>query len=152
MPWYVLKTKPKSEMKVTDRLTKLGVNVCCPTRIEHRQWSDRIKKVETPLLPSMVLVELQNKERNIVFNVPGVLRYLFWMGKPAEVSEEEIEVLKEMQENKSNILTIEQLEVGKEVDINNFGSETKKGVVKKISENKCWVVLKNLGYVVQLKI
>src|SRR5690554_1262805 len=151
MPWYVLITKPKNEKKVEARLQQLGVNVCCPTRIEHRQWSDRVKKVETPLLPSMILVNLENKEREIVFEVPGVLRYLFWMGKPAEVNEDEIEALNEMQSNQASIIKVEQLKEGSEIDIDNLGSDVKKGVVKKISGNQCWVVLKNLGYVVKMR-
>ena len=32
---------------------------------------------------------------NIVFNVPGVVRYLFWLGKPAVIHDQEIEVLKD---------------------------------------------------------
>jgi transcription antitermination factor NusG len=152
MPWYVLITKPKSEKKVESRLLQLDVKAYCPTRIERRQWSDRIKKVETPLLPSMILVNLEDKERDIVFEVPGALRYLFWMGKPAKVSEHEIDVLKEMSENQANIISVEQLKEGSEIDITNLGSETQKGVVRKISGNQCWVVLKNLGYVVKLRI
>ena len=62
MPWYVLVTKPRSELKVRDRLAVLGVSVCCPVRVEKRQWSDRVKKVDVPLLPSMVLVCLAAKD------------------------------------------------------------------------------------------
>lgn len=152
MPWYVLLTKPKFEKKVESNLGKIGIKAYCPTRIEHRQWSDRIKKVETPLLPSMILVELQNKDRDLVFQVAGALRYLFWMGKPAEVSQQEIDVLIEMENNQVNIIKVEQLQEGSEIDIENLGSGSKKGVIKKISGNQCWVVLKNLGYVVKLRI
>lgn len=152
MPWYVLLTKPKNEKKVESRLLQLGVEAYCPTRIEHRQWSDRIKKVETPLLPSMILVNIKDKDREIVFDVPGVSRYLFWMGKPAEVSQQEIDVLNEMSKNQTNIISVEQLKEGSEIDITNLGSETQKGVVRKISGNQCWVVLKNLGYVVKMKL
>ncbi|PWH86398.1 UpxY family transcription antiterminator [Brumimicrobium oceani] len=152
MPWYVLLTKPKSEKKVESRLLQLDVKAYCPTRIERRQWSDRIKKVETPLLPSMILVNLEDKERDIVFEIPGAVRYLFWMGKPAQVSEQEIDVLKEMSENQANVLSVEKIEVGKEVEIDNLGSEKQKGVIKKISGNQCWILLKNLGYVVKLRI
>lgn len=64
------------------------------------------------------------------------------MGKPAKVSEHEIDVLKEMSENQANIISVEQLKEGSEIDITNLGSETQKGVVRKISGNQCWVVLK----------
>jgi transcription antitermination factor NusG len=152
MPWYVLITKPKFEKKVENRLNKMGIPVCCPTRIERRQWSDRVKKVEVPLLPSMVLVDLTDKERANVFLAPGALRYLFWMGKPAEVSQQEVDALQDMKSNQANILEVKKIEEGDEIDLQNLGSGVKKGIVKQISGNQCWVVLKNLGYVVKLRI
>ena len=72
--WFVLCTKPRNELKVTERLTSIGVEVYTPTKIEVRQWSDRKKKVLVPLLPSMVLVQLLEKEVEVVFNVPGAVR------------------------------------------------------------------------------
>jgi len=44
-----------------------------------KQWSDRKKKTETPLIPSYVFVNIEEKNRNDVFEVPGVVRYLFWL-------------------------------------------------------------------------
>ncbi|WP_107040079.1 UpxY family transcription antiterminator [Brumimicrobium mesophilum] len=152
MPWYVLITKPKCEKKVEANLSKIGVKSYCPTRIERRQWSDRIKKVEIPLLPSMILVELLENERDIVFQVPGSLRYLFWMGKPAIVSDQEIEILNEIESDQVNFVKVEKLQEGNEIDIENLGSESKKGVIKKISGNQCWVTLKNLGYTIKFNI
>jgi len=88
--WFVLCTKPRNELKVTEWLTKIGVEVYTPTKIEVRQWSDRKKKVITPFLPSMVLVKLMEKEVSMVFEVPGVVRFLFEHGKRASVSNEEV--------------------------------------------------------------
>ncbi|HLV42365.1 MAG TPA: UpxY family transcription antiterminator [Brumimicrobium sp.] len=152
MPWYVLITKPKSEIKLSDRLSKMGIEVCCPTRIERRQWSDRVKKVEVPLLPSMILVNLPDKHRADVFQVPGAVRYLYWMEKPAEVSQQEVEALKEMTKNKANIVEVTRLKKGDEIELENLGSGVKKGIVKHISGNQCWVVLKELGYVVKVEL
>jgi len=88
--WFVLCTKPRNELKVTERLSKIGVKVYAPTKIEVRQWSDRKKKITIPLLPSMVLVQLLEKEVDRVFEIPGVLRFLFEHGKRASVSNEEV--------------------------------------------------------------
>jgi transcriptional antiterminator RfaH len=92
--WFVLCTKPKNELKVTERLTRIGIEVYSPTKIEVRQWSDRKKKVIVPLLPSMVLVQLLAKEVNLVFDVPGAVRFLFEHGKRASVSNEEVLAMK----------------------------------------------------------
>lgn len=152
MPWYVLITKPKNELKVTARLKALDLEVYCPTGIEVRQWSDRKKKVTVPLLPSMVLVNLTEKERPVVFGIPGVLRYLFWLGEPAIVPSEEVDVLKDIEEKKHQVVATEKLAVGQELDLEPFGLVAKKGTVKYVSGNQCWVILHNLGYVVKLKI
>lgn len=152
MSWYVLITKPKSEIKVAERLTKNGFEVCCPTRVEMRQWSDRKKKVTVPLLPSMILINIEEKDRAQVFIVPGVVRYLFWLGEPAIVPEKEVEVLKEIAEQKQKVISTEKIGIGQEIDLKEFGLTEKKGTVKYISGNQCWVVLHKLGYVVKLKI
>jgi transcriptional antiterminator RfaH len=92
--WFVLCTKPRNELKVTERLTRIGVAVYTPAKIEVRQWSDRKKKVLVPLLPSMVLVQLLEKEVDVVFDVPGAVRFLFEHGKRATVSNEEVLAMK----------------------------------------------------------
>mgnify|MGYP000285726105 FL=1 len=92
--WFVLCTKPRNELKVTEHLTRIGVEVYTPTKIEVRQWSDRKKKVSIPLLPSMVLVQLSEKEVDVVFDVPGAVRFLFEHGKRASVSNEEVLAMK----------------------------------------------------------
>ena len=42
--WFVVYTKPRTEIKVSQRLSVLGIENYTPTRMEVRQWSDRKKK------------------------------------------------------------------------------------------------------------
>ena len=56
----------------------MGIDNYCPTIIKQRKWSDRIKKLKVPALPSMVLVHIEDKNRNKVFDCPGVVRFLFF--------------------------------------------------------------------------
>ena len=88
--WFVVYTKPRNELKVSQRLSVLGVENYTPTKIEVRLWSDRKKKILVPLLPSMVLVSLHENEVNKVFDAPGVIRYMFEYGKRAIVSNEQV--------------------------------------------------------------
>jgi len=152
MPWFVLITAPKSEKKVAERLKQKGIEVCCPMKTEIRQWSDRKKKVEVPLLPSMLLVKLEEKERAKVFEVHGAVRYLFWLGAPATVSEAEIEALVEINAQHFNVVDIGPLQPGQKIDLEALGLKFEKGTVKYNSGNQCWVVLDNLGYVIKLQI
>ena len=90
MNWYVLYTKPKWEKKVTEKLQQIGITAYCPVISKVQQWSDRKKKVEMPLFSSYVFVQVEERDRNAVFAVSGVIRYLFWLGKPAIVKDREI--------------------------------------------------------------
>ncbi len=97
--WFVLYTKSRYEKKVADGLRQKSLEVYCPMRKTKRKWSDRYKWVEEPLFRSYCFVRLADKDRSEVFGVPGVVRYLFWLGKPAIVRDEEIEGLQEMLRN-----------------------------------------------------
>jgi transcription antitermination factor NusG len=149
--WHVIYTKPRAEKKVEERLNNIGIKAYCPVKQEIKQWSDRKKKILVPVLPSMVLVNIDEKERNKVFDIPGVVRYMFWLGKHAVVKEDEIDSLKNLL-NQNNIVSQETmaLKVGEKINVPGF--ENQSGKIKKISPNKIWVVLKELGYVIKLKI
>ena len=149
--WHVIYTKPRAEKKVEERLNNFGIEAYCPVKQQVKQWSDRKKKILVPVLPSMVLVNIDEKERNKVFDIPGVVRYMFWLGKHAIVKEEEVDLLKTIL-TQNNIVsqTTETLKVGETINVPGF--ENQSGIIKKISTNQIWVVLKNLGYVIKLKI
>ena len=149
--WNVIYTKPRAEKKVEERLNNFGITAYCPVKEDVKQWSDRKKKILVPVLPSMVLVNIDKNQRNKVFDIPGVVRYMFWLGKHAVVKEEEVDSLKILL-TQNNIVSQDTiaLKVGEKIDVPGF--ENQSGIIKKISNNQIWVVLKNLGYVIKLKV
>ena len=148
--WHVIYTKPRAEKKVEERLNNFGIEAYCPVKQEVKQWSDRKKKILVPVLPSMVLVNIDEKERNKVFDIPGVVRYMFWLKKHAIVKDDEVNTLKSLL-CQTNIISqnTETLKVGENINVPGF--ENQSGIIKKISNNQIWVVLKKLGYVIKLK-
>ena len=146
--WFVLCTKPRNELKVTERLTRIGVEVYAPTKVEVRQWSDRKKKVTIPLLPSMVLVQLLEKEVDVVFDVPGAVRFLFEHGKRASVSNEEVLAMKSylqmLVEKESKTLA-----VGDLVKVPLLEQEA---ILLSIKGKKCLAQLKKLGAIVSFQL
>ena len=148
--WHVIYTKPRAEKKVEERLNNFGIEAYCPVKQEVKQWSDRKKKILVPVLPSMVLVNIDVKERNKVFDIPGVVRYMFWLNKHAIVKDGEVASLKSLL-SQNNIISqnTETLKVGENINVPGF--ENQSGIIKKISNNQIWVVLKKLGYVIKLK-
>ena len=88
--WFVVHTRPQQELKVAERLSAMGITNYCPTISLVKQYSDRKKKVNKPLLSSYVMVELEEKERQKVFSCNGIVRYLFFLGKPAVIPASDI--------------------------------------------------------------
>ena len=124
----------------------MGIENYTPTRIEVRQWSDRKKKITVPLLPSMVLVSLHEKNVNKVFEVPGVVRYLFEKGKRAEVSNEEVLSMKYYLENTYHS---NQKEVGKIIKVPLLEQEA---TLLSIKGKNCIAQLKKLGAIVSFQL
>ena len=152
MNWYILHTKPRSEKKVEEKLLSLGINAFCPTRSEIRFWSDRKKRIDVPLLPSMVLVNIGEKDINRVFSSSLVVRYMFWLGKRAIVRQSEIDILKKYLKGDYNLINSKLLniKVGNNVSLSSFNNEN--GIVNRISNNNIWIYLKSIGYSVKLKL
>ncbi len=150
MTWFVLYIKPKNEKKVALQLEELGLTIYCPFITEIRQWSDRKKKIETPLLPSYIFVKLADKDRELVFQVPGVVRYLFWLGKPAIVKDKEIETLQQWLKNDVLDVRVVGLQPGDKMAISKGPFKGKEGIVQEISNNRVQLVLLELGIKITL--
>ena len=152
MNWYVLYTKPRSEKKVEEELLSLGINAYCPTRKEIKFWSDRKKRVDIPVLPSMVLVNIDDKKINIVFESSSVVRYMFSLGKRAIVRQNEVDILKKYLDGNFNLIGSydSNIKVGDNFNLSSFNNE--KGIVNRISKNNIWIYLKSIGYSVKLKL
>lgn len=146
MPWYALYTKPRNEKKVAESLQKMGIDSYCPMVTQIRVWSDRKKKVSVPLINSYVFVNISESERQKVFEVTGVVRFVFWLHKPAIIRDEEIEILK-----KSLVHTMESFELqpyrkGDKINITQGPFVGQNAIIQAVSNNSLVVVLENLGF------
>ena len=146
--WFIIFTKPRNELKVLDRLLSIGIEAYTPSRVELREWSDRKKKVRVPLLPSMVLVQLDEKEVNKVFEIPGVVRYLFEYGKRAEVSNEEVLAMKAHVANSFSVQE-NKLVVGDTIQVPLLDQEA---LLLSVKGKNCIAQLKKLGAVVSFQL
>lgn len=90
--WYVAMVRMHHEKKVAERLDKLGIENFVPVQQEIHQWSDRRKKVEAVLLPMMVFVHADPKERMEVLGLSTVSRYMVMRGEstPAVIPDEQM--------------------------------------------------------------
>lgn len=119
--WYLLYTKPRAEKKVALELELKGYQVYLPLQRTLRQWSDRKKWIEEPLFKSYLFIHTE-LEKNFydILNTPGVVKFVNFEKKPAQVNEQELELVKRiLGEVDINFSAIElgSLELGAEVEI-----------------------------------
>ncbi|SKB93888.1 transcription termination/antitermination protein NusG [Daejeonella lutea] len=95
MSWHLIYTKSRYEKAVAEKLTTLGVEVYCPLLRTRKQWSDRWKWVEEPLFRSYCFVE-EPAEKDKVLAVPGVVRYIYYCGRPAVIRNNEMQSLQDL--------------------------------------------------------
>ena len=150
--WHVIYTRPKAENKVAETLRKINFEVYCPMITEVRQWSDRKKKITVPLFRSYIFIRVLEKERHRVFDVPGVVRYLYWLGKPALVRDSEIETIKDwMSGGKVEDVMIENLLPGDRVVIKSGALKDREAIIKKVGPKRIRLLLVDLGCSVTAK-
>ena len=143
MSWFVLCVKAQQETRVTEILDRMNIETFCPVIRDTTDWSDRKKIVETPLFKSYVFVNLEDKYRGMVFGAPGVMRYLFWQGKPAIVSDEVIWTIKKwMADDSNDVEALAKLIPGSEIMI-------EKGVLKDHSGIVYWVRKNNVSFLLK---
>ncbi|PQJ73788.1 UpxY family transcription antiterminator [Polaribacter gangjinensis] len=146
MNWFAIYTKPLNEIKVAQKLQAIGIEAYCPTITVVKQWSDRKKKVTQPLFNSYVFVKLNEKDRPLVFAIPGVVRYLFWLGKPAVIKEAEITAIRELLQQEYQEIRVSSLVPGSKITIEQGVFKGQLATFQEQQANKIVLILDSLGF------
>ena len=92
--WIVVKTNSRAEKKVHDRIVAQGLESYLPMQTTVKQWSDRKRKIKTPLIPSTLFVKVSLLNWADLYQIQGVSNILKHLGKPAIVKDYELENLR----------------------------------------------------------
>lgn len=151
MNWYVIYTKSRYEKAVADKLALFGIEVYCPLLKRKKLWSDRWKWVEEPLFRSYCFVRLEDKNRDRIFTVPGVVRYVYHCGKLAIIRDKEMDLLKNwlMQYDHDSILS-ETLNVNDRIRIRSGALMDKEAEVLESKGHYALLLLEDLGLQVKV--
>ena len=152
MNWFVLRTKHHFEIKSSVALNLMGFQVYCPTYTQIKQYSDRKKKFIKPLLPSYIFIKIDEKNRDQVFCIPGIIKYLFWLGRPAIVTNKEIDIMKEYLSGVYDNISIKNLNIGSQYHITSGLFKGNSGKIVQISNKNLKLELKSIGISVSLKV
>ncbi|HEY3371600.1 MAG TPA: UpxY family transcription antiterminator [Prolixibacteraceae bacterium] len=153
--WHAVYVKSRAEKKAQLELQFLEIETFLPLQRKLRQWSDRKKWVETPLISGYLFVRASRKEYDQVLQSNYVVSYVRFDGKAAVVPDRQIEYLQLMlsQDNTPIEITREKLKPGQLIEVISGPMIGLKGKLQKIKgKNKVAVELEQLGYSAMVEI
>jgi transcription antitermination factor NusG len=145
--WFAVYTKPRWEKKVARLLDDLGIENYCPLNKVVKQWSDRKKVILEPLFKSYVFVRVKDSEKWDLKNVNGILNFVYWLGKPARIKEEDIFTIKKFLNEFLDIQVeeISRLTVNSKVRIKQGLLMNYNGVLIEINGSRAKVRIETMG-------
>ena len=145
--WFVIYTKPRWEKKVAQLLDEKGIESYCPLNKVLKQWSDRKKVVLEPIFKSYVFVRVADEEKWELRSIDGVLNFVFWLGKPAIVRDEEIYTIRKFLHEFSDVQVEDssKLKVNSKVRIKQGLLMNYHGILIEVYGNRAKVRIETLG-------
>ncbi len=148
--WYALYTKPRWEKKIDASLIKKNIESWCPLQKMEKQWTDRKKIIEEPLFKSYIFVHIDLTEKVRVLQTDGILNFVHYLGKPAVIRDEEINLIKHYlleKDVKISLISKEGYAESTRIRVNHGVFMGKEGTVLKNAKKKIFVKLESLGQV-----
>jgi transcription antitermination factor NusG len=94
--WAALYVKPKHEFSAAKQLEAAFIECYLPTIITVKQWSDRKKKINEPLIKGYIFAHINERERILALQQNSVINAVMFQGKTARIPAWQIENLKTM--------------------------------------------------------
>ena len=154
--WRALYVASRSEKRVLETLRSSGIDAYVPIVRTMRQWSDRKKMVDLPLLNGYVFTRVSDSEHDRVVQTKGVVCFVRSEGRIATVREEEITRLKQLVElgYQMNVLAIDrQIRTGERVKVSSGVLKGLEGVVAEDRDQRhLLVMLESIGQCIRVRL
>ena len=145
--WYAVYTKPRSEKKTYQTLLERGIEAYLPLIKTLRQWSDRKKRVELPLIPSYVFVKIEEQSFRRVLEVDGALGFITFERKKVPIPDKQMNALMGIVEHGLDVeATAEKIHAGDKVRIGSGPLRGTQGEVVDIAGKNRFVLRIDMGY------
>ena len=148
--WYEIYTKPRWEKKTDNFLIQKGIESWCPMQKTERQWTDRKKIIDMPIFRSYVFIRINEQQRIQVLETDGVINFVHYLGRPAIIRDEEINLIKQYLLIPGTVIHISDAQVLKEkskVKIRAGVFMDNQGEIIRLNKKKVYVQLQTLGQV-----
>ncbi|HZL11714.1 MAG TPA: UpxY family transcription antiterminator [Prolixibacteraceae bacterium] len=147
--WYAVYVKSRAEKKAQTELQFKEIETFLPIQRKLRQWSDRKKWVEMPLISGYLFVRICRKEYDSVLQSNYVVSYVRFEGTAATIPDNQIDYLKLMlqQDDLEIEITRETFLPGQMIEVISGPLIGLQGKLIRIKgKNKVAIELEQLGY------
>ena len=127
--WFALYTKPRSEFKAEQQLIGVSIENYLPTVTRLKQWSDRKKRITTPLLNGYIFILANEADRLTSIEQPAIVRCIFDSGRPARIPDWQIDKMKKLLETDQDVIVQNGIVPGAKVIIKSGSFEGVRGTV-----------------------
>ncbi len=94
--WFAVYTRPERAKKVASILSKKGIKNYLPENNIIGINASNKKACKEPLFCSYVFVYMSECEISLLQNISGTVNIMYWLSKPAVISHEEIEAIRQL--------------------------------------------------------
>lgn len=116
--WYPVYTQSRAEKKAYLALVAKDIEAYLPLQRKLKQWSDRKKWVEEPLIRSYLFVRIDHHQKTTVLMVTGISRFIYFSGEITAMPDRQIEALKLLLASPYELeITEEKLLPGEKIEI-----------------------------------
>lgn len=150
--WYPVYTRSRAEKKANEELNRKGIQTYLPLKKAVKQWSDRKKIVEEPLIKSYLFAYISAREYAEVLMTNGVARFIYFSSQVASIPDQQIHDLKLLLATDADLELIDyDIKPGESVLIK---AGPFKGIIAELVslQNKQRIILRlqNMGYSINI--
>lgn len=150
--WYPVYTRSRAEKKANEELNRKGIQTYLPLKKAVKQWSDRKKIVEEPLIKSYLFAYISAREYAEVLMTNGVAKFIYFSSQIASIPDQQIHDLKLLLATDADLELIDyDIKPGESVLIK---AGPFKGIIAELVsvQNKQRIILRlqNMGYSINI--
>ena len=138
--WFIFYTYPKSEKYLYQSLTQADFEVYLPLQEKVRQWHVRKKRISVPLFPNYIFVKTEHQRIYTVLKFPRIVNCIKFNNKPSFLKEDEIELIRNIENNYTNIISSNKLVRGERTKIQGGPLDGLEGIIEDNKKGKKLII------------
>jgi transcription antitermination factor NusG len=152
--WHAIQTRYRFEKKVTAHLQRKGIETFLPTYEEVHRWSDREKRVDTPLFSGYTFARLDpvSWSRMDLVRTVGVIGLIGFAGQIIPIPTQQIENLQRLLSQKVPCALHSFLKIGQRVRIRGGCLDGLEGILDECGEKSLVISVDSIQRSVALRI